>query len=270
MSCNVATHWPERARVYCRRLAVFYLVTLESHLMKLSRAQIKEGLTQVPMETILNVSKASLTPKQKKFAKEVAMGASGSEAYRKAYNTKAKPKIVANDAYNLRKRPDIAETIKAYEAAIEAQTYQTPAALRALVIQTLVQTMIDPEAKDSVKVAAAKTLGTVTEVAAFTERKEIRTIKSSEDTKTQLMARLRDMMKAGATDAVMIETDSLMAELEGKTEVSEPHPSPTPTHTQEESHSQLHTIPSERLEKNTDSVDPTPFPQDDPRVGDEK
>ena len=238
--------------------------------MKLTRTQIKDGLTQIPMETILNVSKDKLTPKMKQFAKEVALGSSGSEAYRKAYNTKAKPKIVANDAYNLRKRPDIAETIKAYEAAIEAQTYQTPIALRALVIQTLVQTMIDPEAKDSVKVAAAKTLGTVTEVAAFTERREIRTIKSSEDTKTQLMARLRDMMRAGATDAVMIETDSLMDELSGKTAESEPHPSPTPTHTQEESHSQLHTIPSERLEKNTDPADPTPFTQDDPPLEESK
>ena len=238
--------------------------------MKLTRTQIKDGLTQIPMETILNVSKDKLTPKMKQFAKEVALGSSGSEAYRKAYNTKAKPKIVANDAYNLRKRPDIAETIKAYEAAIEAQTYQTPIALRALVIQTLVQTMIDPEAKDSVKVAAAKTLGTVTEVAAFTERREIRTIKSSEDTKTQLMARLRDMMRAGATDAVMIETDSLMDELSGKTAESEPHPSPTPTHTQEESHSQLHTIPSERLEKNTDPADPTPSDTEDPPLEESK
>jgi hypothetical protein len=206
----------------------------------------------------------------KQFAKEVALGSSGSESYRKAYNTKAKPKIVANDAYNLRKRPDIAETIKAYEMAIEAQTYQTPIALRALVIQTLVQTMIDPEAKDSVKVAAAKTLGTVTEVAAFTERREIRTIKSSEDTKTQLMARLRDMMRAGATDAVMIETDSLMDELSGKTAESEPHPSPTPTDAQEESHVQLHTIPPKQSPELSDQDDPTPSTQKDPPVGDEK
>lgn len=237
--------------------------------MKLTRTQIKDGLTQIPMETILNVSKDKLTPKMKQFAKEVALGSSGSEAYRKAYNTKAKPKIVANDAYNLRKRPDIAETIKAYEMAIEAQTYQTPIALRALVIQTLVQTMIDPEAKDSVKVAAAKTLGTVTEVAAFTERREIRTIKSSEDTKTQLMARLRDMMRAGATDAVMIETDSLMDELSGKTAESDPHPSPTPTHTQEESHSQLHTTPHKQSQ-NLPESDPTPFTQDDPPLEESK
>jgi len=270
MSCNVATHWPERARVYCRRLAVFYVVTLESQPMKLTRAQIKQGIEQIPMSTILGVSDKALTHKQKTFCKEVAMGQTGAEAYRRAYNSKAKPKSVAVEASKLRAKPSIAQTIEAMEQAIQAQEYQTPAALRALVIQTLVQTMIDPEAKDSVKVAAAKTLGTVTEVAAFTERKEIRTIKSSEDTKTQLMARLRDMMKANATDAVMIETDSLMAELSGKTEVSEPHPSPTPTHTQEESHSQLHTIPHKASDNLSDQDDPTPFPQDDPPVGDEK
>jgi hypothetical protein len=237
--------------------------------MKLSRAQIKAGLEQIPMSTILGVSDKALTPKQKQFCKESALGASGAEAYRRAYKSKGKPQTVAVKASHLKAQDKIKASIAAMEAAIEAQTYQTPVALRALVIQTLVQTMIDPEAKDSVKVAAAKTLGTVTEVAAFTERKEIRTIKSSEDTKTQLMARLRDMMKAGATDAVMIETDSLMAELAGKTEVSDPHPSPTPTHTQEESHSQLHTIPHKQSQKSVEP-DPTPFPQDDPPVGDEK
>jgi hypothetical protein len=51
--------------------------------------------------------------------------------------------------------------------------------LRDLVIQSLVQVVIDPQAKHSVKVSAARVLGTVTEVAAFTERKETRVITSS-------------------------------------------------------------------------------------------
>jgi len=122
----------------------------------LKRSQIKEGLTQIPMETILRVSDRALTPKQKAFCKEVAMGNTGAEAIRRSYKTKGKPKTNANDAYKLRKRPDIQATIQAYEVALQAQAYQTPAGLRALVIQTLVQTMIDPEAGDSVKVAAAK------------------------------------------------------------------------------------------------------------------
>ena len=238
--------------------------------MKLTRAQIQAGLEQIPMSTILGVSDKALTPKQKQFCKESALGASGAEAYRRAYKSKGKPQTVAVKASHLKAQDKIKASIAAMEAAIEAQAYQTPIALRALVIQTLVQTMIDPEAKDSVKVAAAKTLGTVTEVAAFTERREIRTIKSSEDTKTQLMARLRDMMRAGATDAVMIETDSLMDELSGKTVESEPHPYPTPTDAHAESHSQLHTIPHKPSDNLSDQNDPTPSDTEDPPLEESK
>jgi len=222
------------------------------------------------MKTILGVSDKALTHKQKTFAKEVAMGSTGADAYRKAYGSKGKPKTVANDAHKLRKRPDIDATIQAYEAAIQAQAYQTPAGLRALVIQTLVNVLTDEEAKDSVKIAAAKTLGTVTEVAAFTERKETRVITSSEDTKAKLLTKLRDMMKANATDATVIETDSLMAELAGNSAAAETHPSPTPQATQEESHAQLHTIPHERSDNFPNPEDPTPLVQEDPPVGDEK
>jgi len=198
------------------------------------------------------------------------MGNTGAEAIRRSYKTKGKPKTNANDAYKLRKRPDIQATIQAYEVALQAQTYQTPAGLRALVIQTLVQTMIDPEAGDAVKVAAAKVLGTVTEVAAFTERKEVRTITSSEDTKAKLMAKLRDMMKRDATDAPVIEVDSLLEELRPKREEVEPHPSPTPQAEQEESHLQLHTMSLKSSQENSNQADPTPSPQEDPPVGGEK
>jgi hypothetical protein len=268
---------PDNGGVYCRRLAVSFLVTLEYAIMKLSRAQIKEGIEQIPMSTILGVSSKALTPKQKQFCKESALGASGSEAYRRAYKSKGNTRTVAVKASNLKAQDNIKATILAMEAAIEAQTYQTPAALRALVIQTLVQTMIDPEAKDSVKVQAAKTLGTVTEVAAFTERKEVRTITSSEDTKAKLMLRLRDMMKAEASDAPVIEVDSLLEELRPKTLVSDTHPSPTPTYVEQESHSQLHTTPHKQSQNSVgqspellDPEDPTPSIQEDPPVEDPK
>lgn len=236
----------------------------------LNRSQIKEGLTQIPMETILNVSDKALTSKQKAFAKEVAMGQTGSEAYRRAYSKTAKPTTAANQASKLKAKPTIAQTIEAYELAIQAQTYQTPAGLRALVIQTLVQTMVDPEAKDSVKVAAAKVLGTVTEVAAFTERKEVRTITSSEDTKAKLMTKLRDMMKREAIDAPVIEVDSLLEELKPKTPAAETHPYPTPQADETESHPQLHTMSLERSDNFSNPEDPTHSIQEDPPVGDEK
>ena len=142
--------------------------------------------------------------------------------------------------------------------------------------------MIDPEAKDAVKVAAAKTLGTVTEVAAFTERKETRVITSSEDTKAKLLAKLRDMMKASAVDAEVIDTTSLLEELKGGE--AQPHPYATPSCVQESPPSHLHTIPhkvSEDLpvphklssefadasDKNLEDADPTPLIQEDPPVG---
>jgi hypothetical protein len=140
----------------------------------------------------------------------------------------------------------------------------------------LVNVITNNETKDAVKVAAAKTLGTVTEVAAFTERKETRVITSSEDTKTKLLAKLRDMMKANAVDAEVIETDSLMAELSlEKSADGATHPSPTTSNARQESHSLLHTIPLESSElkptlENSDQSDPTPSIQEDPPSGVEK
>jgi hypothetical protein len=52
-----------------------------------------------------------------------------------------------------------------------------------LLIHSLVKVLADDNAKDATKVAAAKVLGTVTEVAAFTERRETHIIKSSADAK---------------------------------------------------------------------------------------
>lgn len=256
--------------------------------MKLSRSQIREGLEQIPMQTILGVSSKALTHKQKQFCKEVAMGQTGSEAYRRAYNSKAKTTSVAAEASKLKAKPTIAQTIEAMEGAIQAAAYQTPAGLRALVIQTLVQTMIDPEAKDAVKVAAAKTLGTVTEVAAFTERKETRVITSSEDTKAKLLAKLRDMMKAGAVDAEIIDTTSLLEELKGGE--AQPHPPATPSRDQESAPSHLHTIPLKLSEdlpvplkvsddlsdsanasnKKVQDLDPTLSIQENPPLGESK
>ena len=248
--------------------------------MKLSRSQIKAGLEQIPMNTILGVSSKALTAKQKQFCKEVAMGQTGSEAFRRSYKSKGNPKTVANKASQLKKRGDIQATITAMELAIQAAEYQTPAGLRALVIQTLVQTMIDPETKDAVKIAAAKTLGTVTEVAAFTERKETRVITSSEDAKTKLLAKLRDMMKANATDATIIDADSLLMELAAPVDEvgdGDTHPVGTPQAVEPGTLHTLHTIPPKQSQNlsgtpqdNFDNVDPTPSSEEDPPIEDSK
>lgn len=183
---------------------------------KLTRKQIAEGLEQVPFRDIMGKQAAqALTPKMQAFALEVAKGSSGAEAVRKVYKSKGKKQTQANDAYKLRRRPEVAASIEAFERAIELQKYYTSAGLRALVIESLVKVITDENSNASQITNAAKVLGTVTEVAAFTERKEVTTITSSEDARARVMMQLRDMMKANATDAVEIEADSLLKELAG-------------------------------------------------------
>jgi hypothetical protein len=113
------------------------------------------------------------------------------------------------------------------------------------VIQSLVQVVIDPTAKQATKVAAAKVLGTVTEVAAFTERKEVTTIKHSVDARAQVLEQLRAIMRAQSIDAVDVDADSLLAELAPENPPDDPHPPATPPNTEEESLNFLHTTPLE-------------------------
>lgn len=229
---------------------------------KLTRAQITEGLDTVPVSHILGKSVSrELTAKQKAFAMEVAKGSTGAAAYRKAYNTKSSPKIQGDAAFKLKAKPDIAQEIQAYQLAIEGAKHRNPAALRELVIQSLVKVIIDPESKPGQITAAAKVLGTVTEVAAFTERKEVRTITSSEDARAAIMAQLRELSNAGATDAHIIDAqaDDLMRELA----LDATHPPPTPQASEQEPPPSLHTIPHEPTPFLSDS-DPTPSTQEDP------
>jgi len=131
---------------------------------------------------------------------------------------------VRSDPYKIASDPRIIREIEAYTLAIEAEKHRTPAALRSLVIQGLVQVALDADTKDSVKVQALKTLGTVTEVAAFTERKEVRSITSSDDARARVMAELRGLLTAQAQDATVIEADadSLLRELAGVNINAEP------------------------------------------------
>jgi hypothetical protein len=88
------------------------------------------------------------------------------------------------------------------------------------VIQTLCEVVTNPGEKGAVRVNAAKVLGTVTEVAAFTERKEVRTIASSDDTRARIMAELRSLM-LNTGETVDIEALSLLDELQTPVESPE-------------------------------------------------
>ena len=218
--------------------------------MVMTRKQIREGLAQVPIDSILSVS-GSLTTKQKKFAAEIASGSTKAGAYRKVYSPTAKPKTAGDAGYKLSTDSRIIREVEAYRLANEAAKQRNAGQLRDLVIHSLVQVVIDPETKPSVRIQAAKVLGTVTEVAAFTERKEITTIKTSTDARAQIMQQLRDMMKAGASDAVEIDASALLDELAPV----DPHPSPIPPFDQAGGSDSTHTIPLEQSPLEMDTKD---------------
>jgi hypothetical protein len=187
--------------------------------MKISRKAIKETLKEQGIESTLLVRKGTLTTKQKKFAESIALGETGAQSYRIAYNPPtANNQTIGNDAYKLKQDPRIIREIEAYSLAIESSKYRTSEAMRGLVLQSLVAVLIDPDSKPSEKIQAAKVLGTVTEVSAFTERKEITTINGSESIKAKIMAELKAIMLGSGqdiTDIVGID-NSLMDELNSK------------------------------------------------------
>lgn len=217
---------------------------------KLTKAQIRESLDSVPVSHILGKGASrELTAKQKAFALEVAKGSTGAEAYRRVYSSRAKPKTSGDAASRLKGDSRIAAEIQAYEAALLGETYRTPAALRALVVQTLAGVLVDPDAKQAVKVQAAKAIGAMTDVSLFTHRTETKIIKSSDDARAELMAQIREITKASATDANIIDeqADALMRELAGDAT----HPPPTPLADDAESLTSMHTIPPERPPNNS-------------------
>jgi hypothetical protein len=134
--------------------------------------------------------------------------------------------------------------------------------LRELVIHSLVQVVIDPEAKHAQRVHAARVLGTVSEVAAFTERREITHIKSADDARADIMAKLRALMNAGAMDTTARDASTLELELTGNVttppdDESAAAPGSTPT-PRDGLWSPSHTIHSIPLKQSISESDPPP------------
>lgn len=206
-----------------------------------TRKQLQEAAKVLPIESILGKTVTKdLTAKQKRFARAVAEGATKADAYRSAYPKAQSPRTIAVDPYRLAADPRVSREIQAYAEAIEAERYRTPAQLRALVIHQLTKASIDESLPPSARLNAIKMLGQITEVAAFTERKEVRTISSSEDARARVMQELKSLINSTAQDATVIErdADALLAELSG----AGPHPAPTPPDAARDSGSHEHTI----------------------------
>ena len=185
---------------------------------KLSRAQIEQGLKQIPMETLLfgNVKAAGklLTPKQKKFAEKITLeGKNKTQAFRETYDTQAAPASQSVMASKIASNHKVQIYMDALDQALVAQKYQTPAHLRALVIHQLTEHALSEAVAPAQRLKALQLLGNITEVAAFTERREVVKVTDANAARDQLMAAIRDAVKGNATDAQVVDADSLLAEL---------------------------------------------------------
>lgn len=161
---------------------------------KLTRKQINEGLDQIPVEFLLSAGpnkKPALTTKQRDFARNVAMGKTKAQAYRESYKREATPATLAGEPYRLAANPRISAEVAAYQLAIEAEKHRTPAQLKALLVQQLVQHSLDDDFPPAQRVQCLKLLGSLFEVGAFVERKEITTINKSADIRERLLATLQ-------------------------------------------------------------------------------
>jgi len=216
---------------------------------KITKREIREGLEQIPIEQLLlgSANSRELTHKQKTFAKQVALGKPKTEAYRIAYDTKAKKSTQATDAHKVANNPNVSQMIEAYKRAFEAREYQKPERLRELVIHQLTEMALNPEVKDAQRIRSLELLGKVSEVGAFTERKETKVIHESSKIKEKLLEQLKTIINVDATE--IDNGESLLAELSGqnqdeeKPENGEPTTTRPPKFDHAEQGSVIHSIP---------------------------
>ena len=107
----------------------------------------------------------------------------------------------------------IVEHSEAIKAALEAQRFATPAGLRALTIHQLTQHALDGGMPPAQRIKCLELLGKITEVALFTERREIIKVTNSAQAREQLLDSLRAAINADAMDVDEIQGDDLLAEL---------------------------------------------------------
>ena len=182
---------------------------------KLTRAQIKAGLAQVPIETLLSSGEGKepkITGKMKAFAHAVALGETKANAYRKAYKPDATKRTLASKPYELARDGRIQREIEAYKLAIEAEKHRTPGQLKALLVQQLVEHSLNEDFPPAQRMKALQLIGNLFEVGAFLERKESTIVHKSADIRTRLLERIQARSPAGAAASDALE---LLQEIKG-------------------------------------------------------
>jgi hypothetical protein len=216
--------------------------------IKLNRSQIREALTQIPLETIIQGEgkKRTLTKKQTGFIKDVAMGKTKAQAYRDNYNTKTKAKYQGDAGSKMAKNPVINQEIEAFKVALLAKEYQTGTQLKAFIMHQLTQHALNEDNPPASRIRSLELLGKSYDVGLFVERKEITTINNSGDIKAKLIEQLREVMNKNAITVEYDDGDSLLEELRGDADeilLADTHYTPTPLNEPMLASPDMHSIP---------------------------
>ena len=181
---------------------------------KLTRAQIKEGLDTIPIETLLSSGEGKrpkITSKQRAFAHAIALGETKAEAYRQSYNPRPAKSTILTAPYKVASDARVQREVEAYRLAIEAEKHRNPAQLKALLVQQLVQHSLDDDWPPAQRMKALQMIGNLFEVGAFLERKESTIIHKSSDIRTRLLERLGKVTDVKAKDDAL----TLLEEIKG-------------------------------------------------------
>ena len=204
----------------------------------------------------MRVKKGTLTPKMRAFAEQVALGSTGADAYRIAYNAKGKPKTVGTHASMLKADERIQREIERIEHAQRLSALHSAEGLRSIVISTLAEIATNPDSKDAVRVQAVRSIGQLVGVDAFRETKRIEHVKDASEIRQQILDQLRTITMPN--DDADTGIDALLGELGGSELAGQqPHHAPTTPNAEWDSGSREHSIPHEPSPQFTD-VDSNP------------
>jgi hypothetical protein len=193
---------------------------------KLTRAQIKAGFEQVPIESLLSSGEGKtpkLTHKMKAFAHAVALGETKANAYRRSHKANPAPSTIKNAPYVLAADARIQREIAAYKLALEAEKHRTPGQLKALLVQQLVEHSLNDDFPPAQRMRALQLIGNLFEVGAFLEQKQTTVIHKSAD----IRARLLDRLQSRAPAAPVSDALELLEEIRGDAQAKPASADPT-------------------------------------------
>jgi hypothetical protein len=242
-------------------------VSASEHRHNMNRKAIKQLVSDKGIEGAMRIKKGTLTPKMRKFAEAVALGNTGADSLRIAYNSKAKPKAVGDMASRLKADARIKSEIQRIERANELAALHSAAGLHSIVISTLAEIATNPEAKDATRIQAVRSIGQLVGVDAFRATKRVEHVKDSGEIRAQILDQLRTITMQ-ASDAQDVDASALLTELVGggvdESAQADPTVGAPPQAAAWDSGSDIHSNPHEPSSPETTPISSnTPTPRGD-------